>query len=126
MTSQILAIFYLNDIDHYILEVLKVKYIRYMDDFILVHEDKLYLKYCLNIIINLLKDIDLEVNNKTVILSKKQGVCFLGYRFYNNKIYVLSKNRRKINKKLKILKKYDYNKYIMVKNSYNGYLNIKK
>ena len=85
-----------------------------MDDFILIHENKLYLKYCLNIIINLLKDIDLEVNSKTVILSKKQGVCFLGYRFYNNKIYVLSKNKRKINKKLKTLKIYDYNKYIMV------------
>ena len=34
MTSQILAIFYLNDLDHYIKEELKIKYyVRYQDDF---------------------------------------------------------------------------------------------
>lgn len=48
MSSQILAIYYLNEMDHYIKEKLKIKYyIRYMDDFILIHEDKEYLKYCL-------------------------------------------------------------------------------
>ena len=41
MTSQILAVFYLNDMDHYIKEVLKIKYyVRYMDDFLLFHPDK--------------------------------------------------------------------------------------
>ena len=36
MTSQILAIFYLNDMDHYIKETLKIKYyVRYQDDFLL-------------------------------------------------------------------------------------------
>ena len=35
MSSQILAIFYLNDLDHFIKEQLRIKeYIRYMDDFI--------------------------------------------------------------------------------------------
>ena len=48
MTSQILAIFYLNDMDHYIKEVLKIKYyVRYQDDFLLYHPSKQYLKYCL-------------------------------------------------------------------------------
>ena len=38
MTSQILGIFYLNDLDHYIKEELKIKYyVRYQDDFILLH-----------------------------------------------------------------------------------------
>lgn len=38
MTSQILGIFYLNDLDHYIKEELKIKcYCRYQDDFILMH-----------------------------------------------------------------------------------------
>ena len=47
MTSQILAIFYLNDMDHFIKEELKIKYyIRYQDDFLLFHESKEYLKYC--------------------------------------------------------------------------------
>ena len=48
MSSQIFAIFYLNDLDHFIKEKLRIKcYIRYMDDLILVHEDKEYLNYCL-------------------------------------------------------------------------------
>ena len=56
MTSQILGIFYLNDLDHYIKEVLKIKYyVRYQDDFILLHHNKEYLKYCLSMIDNYLK-----------------------------------------------------------------------
>ena len=46
MTSQILAIFYLNDLDHFIKEELKIKYyIRYQDDFCLFHNSKEYLKF---------------------------------------------------------------------------------
>lgn len=48
MTSQILAIFYLNDMGHFIKEKLKIKYyLRYQDDFLLFHPSKNYLKYCL-------------------------------------------------------------------------------
>ena len=48
MTSQILAIFYLNDLDYFIKEKLKIKYyVRYQDDFLLFHPDKQYLRYCL-------------------------------------------------------------------------------
>ena len=37
MTSQVLAIFYLNDMDHFIKEKLKIAYyVRYQDDFLLV------------------------------------------------------------------------------------------
>lgn len=42
--SQIMELLVLNDLDHYIKERLKIKYyIRYMDDFILIHPDKEYL-----------------------------------------------------------------------------------
>ena len=48
MTSQFLAIYYLYKLDHYIVHDLKIKYmIRYMDDYILIHYDKNYLKKCL-------------------------------------------------------------------------------
>ena len=47
MTSQVLAIFYLNDLDHFIKEDLKIKYyVRYQDDFLLFHQSKEYLKEC--------------------------------------------------------------------------------
>ena len=111
LTSQILGIFYLNKIDHYIKEELKIKYyIRYMDDIVLFHKDKDYLKFCLDKIIIYLKKYDLELNNKTIIT--KNSLCFLGYRFYNKKIKILSKNRRRIYKKLRKLKYHNYNKYI--------------
>ena len=70
MTSQIFAIFYLNDIDHFIKEELKIKYyIRYQDDFLLIYEDKQYLKKCLDKIKVKLAEIGLEVNDKTRIIK---------------------------------------------------------
>ena len=40
MSSQILAVFFLNKVDHFIKEVLKCKnYIRYMDDLVIVDID---------------------------------------------------------------------------------------
>ncbi len=125
LSSQILGIYYLNDLDHYIKEKLKIKYyIRYMDDMVLFHKDKDYLKYCLDRIIIYLKKYDLELNNKTIIT--KNSLCFLGYRFYNKNIKILSKNRRRIYKKLRILKYKDYNKYIKSLSSYYGYFKIQK
>ena len=125
LTSQILGIFYLNKIDHYIKEELKIKYyIRYMDDMVLFHKDKNYLKFCLDKIIIYLKKYDLELNNKTIIT--KNSLCFLGYRFYNKKIKILSKNRRKIYKKLRLLKYHNYNKYIKSLSSYYGYFKVQK
>ena len=51
MTSQILAIFYLNNLDHFIKEKLHIKYyVRYMDDGVILSNDKKYLKYCLSVI----------------------------------------------------------------------------
>ena len=65
MTSQILAIFYLNDLDHFIKEQLKIKYyIRYQDDFLLFHPSKEYLRYCLQEIEKFLKNEKLTLNKK--------------------------------------------------------------
>ena len=41
MTSQIIAILYLNELDHFIKEKLHIKYYcRYIDDGLLIHADK--------------------------------------------------------------------------------------
>lgn len=46
-TSQWFAIFYLDGMDRLIKEKLQIKYYsRYMDDCVLINEDKEYLKYC--------------------------------------------------------------------------------
>lgn len=79
MTSQILAIFYLNDLDHYIKEELKIKYyIRYQDDFLLFHPSKEYLKVCLEKIKIFLEKDKLMLNNKTRIYKSTDNFVFLG------------------------------------------------
>lgn len=79
MTSQTLAIFYLNDLDHFIKEELKIKYyVRYQDDFLLFHPSKKYLNYCLEKIKDFLKKEKLELNRKSRIYSSSDNFVFLG------------------------------------------------
>ena len=67
-TSQLFAIFYLDEVDKYIKEELKIKcYIRYQDDMLLIHNDREYLKYCLNEIRAKLDKLGMTLNNKTKI-----------------------------------------------------------
>ena len=84
MVSQILAIFYLNDLDHFIKKKLCIKYyIRYQDDGILLSNDKEYLKYCLNKIKDFVLNYGLCLNDKTKIINvSKNGLDFIGFRFY--------------------------------------------
>ena len=124
-TSQIFAIYYLNDLDHYIKEKLKIKhYIRYMDDFILIHSDKEYLKECLIKIKIFLIKYKLNLNNKTMI--SKNNFTFLGFRFNNQECKIISKNKRRIYKKLRKLKTKDYSQYLKVLASYQGFFKNQK
>lgn len=80
--SQLVELLVLNDMDHYIKERLGVKhYIRYADDFILLHHSKHHLKCCLAKIKEMLKAIRLELNSKTSLYPIRQGIRFLQWRF---------------------------------------------
>lgn len=110
MTSQILAIFYLNDLDHYIKEKLHIKYyIRYQDDFILFHPSKEYLKFCLEEIKKIIQKEKLTLNAKTRIYSSSNNFIYLG----RNKSGKYTKYRV-VNRKLK--------KALHLYN--NGYINL--
>ena len=122
MTSQILGIFYLNDLDHFIKEELKIKYyIRYQDDFLLIHNDKEYLKYCLERIKLFLINEKLELNKKTRIYKNTNNFIFLG----RNKYGTYSKYRS-IRRKLKYKKylyendKIHFNNYLLSFISYSS------
>ena len=100
MTSQVLAIFYLNYLDHYVKEELKIKYyIRYQDDFLLFHSNKEYLKECLEKIEEFLKKEKLSLNKKTRIYKNTNNFIFLG-RNNKGKYCKYRCVRRKIKKRL--------------------------
>ena len=90
LTSQLFSNIYLNEFDHYIKEVLNIKYYwRYVDDFILIHNDKEYLKSIIPKIRNYLKEkVYLTLHpNKIYLQHVTHGVHFLGailkpYRLY--------------------------------------------
>ena len=134
MSSQVIAILYLNELDHYIKEKLKIKYyIRYMDDGILIHESKEYLEYCLKEIEIILDKYKLELNNKTKIINIKEGFGFLGFKYYikNNKVIMKVKNQTKKRFKRKMKNVYklfnnksiEYKELLQIKDSYLGHLN---
>jgi len=133
MSSQVLAILYLNELDHFIKEKLNIKYyIRYMDDGLLIHENKDYLKYCLREIVKILDEYKLKLNNKTKIININEGFVFLGFKYYikNNKVImkVTNQTKRRFKRKINILyklvdnHKIDYKQLLQVKNSYLGHL----
>lgn len=80
---QIVGITALDKIDHYIKERLRVKfYIRYMDDFLLIHREKEYIERCLSEITELLKGQGMAVNmQKTTIRRIAEPINFLGFDY---------------------------------------------
>ena len=125
MTSQCLAIFYLNDLDHFIKEKLKIKYyIRYQDDGLIFHESKEYIKFFFKEIKEFLDKEHLKLNNKSRIYRNTNNFIFLGrnlkgkYAKYRN-----IKRKIKYRKKLYEIEKIDLIGYI---NTVNCYKNIVK
>ena len=80
-SSQWFALYYLDRIDRLVKEQLRIKgYVRYMDDFILIHRNKQYLQHCLkeiNKVCN--EELNLKLNQKTQIGIAYNGIDFLGF-----------------------------------------------
>lgn len=103
-----MALLYLDGMDKLIKCELGIEfYGRYMDDFYLIHPDKEYLKYCLEVITEYLKTLDLTLNGKTQIFPFKNGVDYLGFHTYiteNGKAIRKLKNENKRNAQIKYLR----------------------
>lgn len=79
MTSQVLAIFYLNDLDHFIKEKLHIKkYVRYQDDFLLFVKTKKEAKKLLREIKIFVEKEDLKLNKSSRIYSSNENIKYLG------------------------------------------------
>lgn len=85
-TSQWFGNFYLNEFDHWIKEIKKIKhYFRYCDDMVILSDDKEYLHKLKNEIEEFLySNLKLKLSNYQVFLIESRGIDFLGYRcFYD-------------------------------------------
>lgn len=111
LTSQIFANVYLNELDQYVKHTLKAKrYIRYMDDFVIVHHDKAQLHAWRKDIEQFLwQQLRLETNSKTQVfpIAKQSGraLDFLGYRIYSTHRLLRKCSVNRIKSKLKKYRK---------------------
>lgn len=126
MTSQFLAIFYLSDLDHYIVEKLKCKYVcHYMDDIVILNTDKEELKKIWCIIVDEIKKLNLKVNKKSNLYRLTKGIDFLGfhYKYVNYKLHISCKKDTyyRIKRKITNLEKNNLLKLKRTKASYYGY-----
>lgn len=91
LTSQLFSNIYLNPFDHFIKRDLGIKcYGRYVDDFIIVHNNKEYLKSLIPVISDFLKHrLLLTLHPKKIYLQHHQkGVQFLGTIIKPYRIYI--------------------------------------
>ncbi len=104
VTSQLFANYYLNDFDHFLKHSCGVKYyIRYADDFIIIHPDRVFLERLLEDIIKFLEyNTKLVIHpNKITIKKVSQGVDFLGYIAFPWYTRIRHKTQKRILKKMK-------------------------
>ena len=112
-TSQWFALYYLDPLDRLVKEKLRIKYYtRYMDDMILISENKEVLKEALAEMRHVLSELKLEFNQKTQIFPISSGVEYLGWRYTLSELGAVIRRLKKHSKirwqhRMKKLKK-DY------------------
>ena len=81
LTSQFFANVYLNELDQFIKHVLKIKYyVRYVDDFVIMHEDREQLRVWLCKIRKFLAEkLKVTLKNEVKVAPLGNGINFLGY-----------------------------------------------
>jgi len=130
LTSQLFANIYLNKLDEYIKYELRIKhYIRYMDDFVILHESKQYLHEVKEKINLFFASMKLTLHPKKAnIFPITLGVDFLGYRIFNSHRLVRKSTVKRFLKNTKTkLRKYDssvieFDKLMESFNSWESYM----
>lgn len=111
-TSQWFANFFLQDLDHFIKEKLKIKhYIRYMDDMVLFSNNKRNLHKVKEALDTYLSKENLKIKeNWQVFKVDSRPLDFLGYRFYRGYTTLRRSNFLRIRRRMKkIYKKTELN-----------------
>ncbi len=134
LTSQLFSNIYLNSFDNFIKRDLKFKYYgRYVDDFILINNNKKDLKNSIFQIKKYLKEeLELEINKKKIYLQHlKKGVDFLGIIIRSYRVYIKNRTKHNFYKKINKVNNLVNNKKQQldkdgILSSINSYLGIMK
>jgi len=105
LLSQLFANIYLNELDYFVKQVLRVRhYVRYMDDFVIIEEDKSKILKLLSLMQEFLKKelLLLLENCKVQINLVSFGIDFVGYVGFKRAVRLRTRNYRRFNKKLKL------------------------
>ena len=103
LMSQMCGNIYLNELDYFVKHKLKAKfYIRYMDDFVILHEDKEVLEEFKNQIRKFLSTrLKLELHaGKSKVYPLSKGVKFLGFRIFYKYNLLKKRNIQIINSRI--------------------------
>ena len=104
LTSQFFANVYLNELDYFVKHKLKARYyIRYVDDFVILHKSKEQLEtWKKEIDYFLRKNLKLEIHpDKSRIIPFSRGVDFVGFRIFYYFKLLRKRNLRTILYKIK-------------------------
>ena len=135
LTSQVFANFYMNSFDHFIKHNLKIRYYgRYVDDFVIVHPVKEYLKSIIPIIREYLySNLGLVLHpNKIYLQHYSKGLSYLGAVIKSNRIYIGNRTKGNFYQALQIHNetadhhKPDKSEIKSFQSSINSYLGIMK
>lgn len=103
VTSQIFINIYMNELDQFIKRELKIRYfIRYADDFVILHTDKNYL---INLIPQISRFLEKELKlslhpNKVFVKTLSSGVDFLGWVYFPHHRVLRTATKRRMFRKL--------------------------
>lgn len=104
--SQLSANIYLNVLDQFVKHDLRERfYLRYMDNFIIVHHDKKHLLRLKEEIRCLLENrLRLELNPKGTMINKAgNGIEFVGYRVYADHVKIKKASIKRMKKRLRVM-----------------------
>jgi len=123
LTSQFLANVYLNELDYFVKHKLKVKYyVRYVDDFVILHNSEEQLKIWKLEIDNFLRDrLMLKLHSqKSRVISLSRGIDFVGFRCFWHFKLLRKRNIRKMFLKIEKYKQGEISKEKILE-SFNGW-----
>lgn len=130
LTSQLFSNIYMNVFDKFVKNQLNIEYYgRYVDDFVIFHDNKEYLKKLFHIFKNFLKkNLNLDIHpNKIYLQDYKKGLSFLGAYLKPNVKYVSKRIKANFYNLIYEINR-DFNKNInyleKIRSQINSYLGI--